>query len=78
MNLVYQSFFLFDHDYGKKSQSGGFYLKELTDEVNTAFVTRLAEVSLQERHAESPGQLGQAKTFLSTAWIKPAVGERTG
>lgn len=78
MNLVYQSFFLFDHDYGKKSQSGGFYLKELTDEVNTAFVTCLAEVSLQERHAESPEQLGQAKTFLSTAWIKPAVGERTG
>jgi len=38
----------------------------------------LAEVTLEEYHAEGPGQLGQARTVLFTAWIKPAVGERTG
>lgn len=32
---------MLDHDYGKKSQSGGFYLKELSDKVNAAFVIML-------------------------------------
>lgn len=30
-------FCMLDHDYGKKSQSGGFYLKELSDKSQCCF-----------------------------------------
>lgn len=64
------------HPYGEKHQSWEFSLKELADKVLA--LQYLAKVTLQEYHAEGPGQLGQARTTLFTAWIKAALGERTG